>query len=53
MTQLRKMMLDELERRNYSQNTVRAYVNGLGVLVRDVKVTGSNLEPQIGERGKQ
>ena len=26
MTHLRKMMLDELQRRNYAQNTVRTYV---------------------------
>ncbi len=27
MTHLRKLMLDELQRRNYAQNTVRAYIN--------------------------
>jgi hypothetical protein len=26
MTHLRKLMLEELERRNYSQNTVRTYL---------------------------
>src|SRR5215471_21507791 len=26
MTQLRRMMLDELQRRNYAQSTIRAYV---------------------------
>lgn len=28
MTRLRKMMLDELERRNYTQSTRRAYLLG-------------------------
>ena len=26
MTRLRKMMLEELQRRNYAQNTVRTYI---------------------------
>ena len=34
MTQLRKMMLEELERRNYSQSTVRAYVRTIRDLSR-------------------
>ena len=34
MTQLRKMMLEELERRNYSQSTVRAYVRTIRDLAR-------------------
>ena len=29
MTRLRKMMLDELQRRNYSQSTVRSYVHAV------------------------
>ena len=29
MTHLRKLMLDELQRRNYSQNTVRAYIHAV------------------------
>ena len=29
MTHLRKMMLDELQRRNYAQNTVRAYIHAV------------------------
>ncbi len=29
MTHLRKLMLDELQRRNYSQNTVRAYIHAI------------------------
>jgi hypothetical protein len=27
VTRLRKLMLDELQRRNYAQNTVRAYIH--------------------------
>ena len=27
MTHLRQMMLDELQRRNYSQSTVRSYIH--------------------------
>lgn len=29
MTRLRKLMLDELQRRNYSQDTVRAYIHAI------------------------
>ena len=29
MTHLRKMMLDELQRRNYAQNTVRSYIHAV------------------------
>ena len=29
MTHLRKLMLDELQRRNYAQNTVRAYIHAI------------------------
>ena len=29
MTHLRKMMLDELQRRNYAQNTVRSYISAV------------------------
>ena len=34
MTQLRKMMLDELQRRNYAQSTVDAYVSALRDLTK-------------------
>ena len=29
MTHLRKLMLDELQRRNYAQNTVRSYIHAV------------------------
>ena len=29
MTRLRKLMLDELQRRNYAQNTVRTYIHAI------------------------
>ena len=29
MTRLRKLMLDELQRRNYAQNTVRSYIKAV------------------------
>ncbi len=29
MTHLRQLMLDELQRRNYAQNTVRAYIHAV------------------------
>jgi integrase/recombinase XerD len=29
VTHLRKLMLDELQRRNYAQNTVRAYIHAI------------------------
>jgi len=29
VTHLRQMMLDELQRRNYAQNTVRAYIHAV------------------------
>ena len=37
MTQLRRQMLDELERRNYSANTVRTYIRTVEDLARYFK----------------
>ncbi len=45
MTQLRKMMLEELERRNYSQSTVRTYVKTIADLARYFKRPPDQLGP--------
>ena len=45
MTQLRKMMLEELERRNYSQSTVRAYIRTIKDLARYFKRPPDQLGP--------
>jgi hypothetical protein len=55
MTRLRKMMLDELERRNYTQTTRRAYLlaveqfaKHLGVrLLEDAPVSGLRNVPSL------
>lgn len=45
MTHLRKMMLEELERRNYSESTKRAYVETIADLARYFKRPPDQLEP--------
>jgi integrase/recombinase XerD len=45
VTHLRKMMLEELERRNYSQNTVRTYVKTIEDLARYFKRPPDQLGP--------
>ena len=45
MTHLRKMMLEELERRNYSQSTVRAYVKTIEDLARYFRRPPNQLGP--------
>ena len=46
MTRLRKMMLEELERRNYSESTTRAYVRTIEDLARYFKRPPDQLEPE-------
>ncbi len=46
MTQLRKMMLEELERRNYSQSTVSAYIATIRDLARYFKRPPDQLGPE-------
>ena len=45
MTHLRKAMLEELERRNYSESTKRAYVQTIEDLARYFKRSPDQLEP--------
>ena len=45
MTHLRKAMLEELERRNYSESTKRAYVRTIEDLARYFKRPPDQLEP--------
>ena len=46
MTQLRKMMLEELERRNYAQSTTRAYLRTIEDLARYFKRPPDQLAPE-------
>jgi integrase/recombinase XerD len=45
VTQLRKMMLDELRRRNYSQSTVRAYIYAVEDFARHFHRSPDRLGP--------
>ncbi len=46
MTQLRRQMLEELERRNYSANTVRTYIRTVEDLARYFKRRPDQLGPE-------
>lgn len=46
MTQLRRLMLDELERRNYSENTAHAYIRAVEDLARYFKQRPDLLGPE-------
>ncbi len=46
MTELRKLMLEELERRNYSQNTVRVYLRTIEDLARHFNRPPDQLTPE-------
>ena len=46
MTHLRKMMLEELERRNYSQSTVRSYIMTIEDLARYFNRSPDTLGPE-------
>jgi integrase/recombinase XerD len=46
VTHLRKMMLEELERRNYSQSTVSSYIRTIQDLARYFKRPPDQLTPE-------
>ena len=46
MTRLRKLMLEELERRNYSQSTVRTYVRTVEDFAQYFKRSPDQLGPE-------
>ena len=46
MTRLRKMMLEELERRNYSEATTRCYIRTVDVSSRRFKCSPDGLGPE-------
>ena len=46
MTHLRKMMLEELERRNYTQSTTRAYLRTIEDFARYFKRPPDQLGPE-------
>ncbi len=45
MTHLRQLMLDELERRNYSPNTVRSYLHAVEEFARHFRRSPEELGP--------
>ena len=46
MTHLRKMMLEELQRRNYAENTIRSYIRIVEDFSRRFQRSPECLEPQ-------
>ena len=46
MTRLRRQMLDELERRNYSPATIRSYIRTVEDLARYFQRPPDQLEPE-------
>lgn len=46
MTRLRKMVLDELRRRNYAQNTVRTYIQAINDFARYFRKSPEHLGPE-------
>jgi site-specific recombinase XerD len=46
VTHLRKLMLDELQRRNYAQNTVRAYIHAIEDFARYFHRSPDRLGPE-------
>ena len=50
MTRLRKMMLEELERRNYSQATTRCYLRAVADFARHFRRSPDQLRPAARSR---
>ena len=46
MTRIRKMMLEELQRRNYSSETIRAYINAVKQYAEYFHCSPEKLGPQ-------
>jgi len=46
VTHLRQMMLDELQRRNYAQNTVRAYIHAVEDFAKYFRRSPNRLGPE-------
>ena len=46
MTHLRKMMLEELQRRNYSKNTTRCYIRTVEDFARRFRCSPDRLGPE-------
>jgi integrase/recombinase XerD len=46
VTQLRKMMLEELQRRNYAQNTTRSYIRTVEDFARHFNCSPDRLGPR-------
>ena len=46
MTRLRKMMLEELQRRNYSENTIRHYIRTVEEFARYFHCSPDRLSPR-------